>query len=217
MNMGGRIKLRLEELGWGQIDLLNRVPELEVGTLSALITRDSKRSVFAPQIAAALGVRLEWLISGEGDKLFGKQKSNVTPGPDIKTVYPLISWISAGTFCDAVDLFQPGDAEDWFPSTKKHSPHTYVLRVQGDSMVSPYPGQRTYLPGCLIFVDPERSVTNGCRVIAKLPDQDAATFKCYTEDGGRRYLKPLNPQYPTIEMTPDIQICGVVVSMSLDE
>lgn len=66
MNLGGRIKKRLTELGWTQAELLDRVPEMSPGTLSATITRDAKKSDFASAIAKALRVRLEWLQSGEG-------------------------------------------------------------------------------------------------------------------------------------------------------
>lgn len=142
---------------------------------------------------------------------------NVTEGPKIIAQIPLISWVQAGAFCGVVDLFQPGDAMDWLHTAKKYGPHAYALRVQGDSMVSPYPGARSYPPGFIIFVDPDRAITNGCRVIAKLANTDEATFKVYTEDSGKRYLKPLNPQYPTIEMTEDMSLCGVVVGGTWDE
>lgn len=68
MNLGRRIDKCLEELGWRQVDLLARVPDLEPATLSALIKRDSKWSDHAIAIAEALGVHLHWLLSGVGPK-----------------------------------------------------------------------------------------------------------------------------------------------------
>lgn len=133
---------------------------------------------------------------------------NVEAGPDITGTVPLISWVQAGAFCQAPDLFEPGDAEDWLLTVQKLGPHAYALRVQGDSMTSSY--GRSYPEGCIIFVDPDTAITNGCRVIAKLPDSQEATFKVYVEDAGKRFLRPLNPQYPIIEMTPDMVLCGVV-------
>ena len=65
MNMGSRIRERLNELGWKQRHLLERVHGLEVGTLSALIARDSKRSEWSERIAEALNVRHAWLTRGE--------------------------------------------------------------------------------------------------------------------------------------------------------
>lgn len=142
---------------------------------------------------------------------------NVTRVKPFANTIPLISWVRAGQFCEVIDQFSPGDAEDWLPTPKKYGPHSYALRVEGDSMVSPYPHTRSYPPGYIIFVDPDRAVVNGSRVIAKLPDTNEATFKIYSEDGGKRFLKPINPQYPTIEMTEDMILCGVVVGGTWEE
>ena len=46
---------------------------------------------------------------------------------------------------------------------------------------------------------------------------EEATFKEYVEDAGIRYLKPLNPQYPTIKMDETMHICGVVVQATMEE
>lgn len=143
--------------------------------------------------------------------------SNAKPVRPLGYTIPLISWVSAGLFCEAIDLFQPGVAEDWLPCSKKYGPHAYALRVDGDSMVSPYPGMRSYPPGYIIFVDPDRPVENGSRVIAKIHDSNEATFKVYAEDGGKRWLKPLNPQYPTIELVDGMILCGVVVGGTWEE
>ncbi|MEH6534577.1 MAG: S24 family peptidase [Photobacterium frigidiphilum] len=124
---------------------------------------------------------------------------------------PLISHVQAGAFCEAIDNFQPGDAEEWLPCPVKVGKHAYALRVKGDSMTSPIAGQLSYPEGSLIYIDPDREPDIGSRVIAKLIDSNEVTFKVYTEDGGKKYLKPINPQYPTIELTEGTHICGVIV------
>ncbi|MEN2769800.1 S24 family peptidase [Escherichia coli] len=43
-----------------------------------------------------------------------------------------------------------------------------------------------------------------------------ATFKKYISDMGKAFLKPLNPQYPIIEMDNDCEIVGVVVDARWD-
>lgn len=130
---------------------------------------------------------------------------------------PLISHVQAGAFCEAVDNFQPGDAEEWLPCPVNVGKQAYALRVKGDSMTSPTAGQRSYPEGTIIYVDPDREANIGSRVIAKLIDTNEVTFKVYTEDSGKRFLKPINPQYPTIELTDDTHICGVVVGSFMAE
>ena len=127
------------------------------------------------------------------------------------TYVPLISWVQAGAWCEAVEVYEISDAEDWLPCPVPHSRHTYILTVKGDSMTSPFPGQKSYPEGSLIYVDPEKQATNGCRVIAKLIDSNEVTFKEFREDGGKKYLRPINPQYPMQEMTDGAHICGVII------
>lgn len=71
MNMGRRIEAELNERGWQRSRLYELVPCLEDGTLSAIIKRDSKTSTFAPAIAGAFGVELQWLLTGKGNKELG--------------------------------------------------------------------------------------------------------------------------------------------------
>lgn len=221
MNMGKRIALRLRELGWRQTDLLDRIPDLSPGTLSAMILRDSKRSEFVTQIAEALGVTGNWLQEGTNPKftpgMFGDALANTSPGPDIVGKIPLISWVQAGIFCTSPDLFEPGDAEEWIPTVKKYGPHAYALRVIGDSMVFPYPSKDSIYPGTIIFVDPDKPLTNGAKVIARIEGTDETTCKVFKEDMGRRFLNPQNPQYPAIEMDETMHICGVVVGRYIEE
>lgn len=83
-------------------------------------------------------------------------------------------------------------------------------------MTNSGPG-RSYPAGCIIFVDPEIEVNTGDRVIARLPRTNEATFKVLVEDAGRQYLRPINPQYPIIEITEETYICGKVVGSFVPE
>lgn len=75
MNMGARIKALLQERGWKQSQLLERVPEMDAKALSALIKRDSRFSEYALGIAQALGVSLDYLIFGVGTQPESTQSS----------------------------------------------------------------------------------------------------------------------------------------------
>lgn len=217
MTLAQRIAERMLSLGETQESLAKKSGVSQT-TIYKLVSGKAKQTRKLVAIAKALKCSPAWLSDGEGpmqdrptDPASLPGWANVRSGPDVVGLIPLISWVQAGAFCTAINMLEPGDAERWIPTLKQYGPHAYALRVQGDSMVSPYPGARSYPPGFILFVDPDRAITNGCRVIAKLPDTDEATFKVYTEDSGKRYLKPLNPQYPTTEMTEAMALCGVVV------
>ena len=87
--------------------------------------------------------------------------------------------------------------------------HTYALRVEGDSMEPRFPN------GAILIVEPEAEAKNGSYVIVRQNGTDA-TFKQLVHDGGRWYLKPVNPRYPIMELAEDAVLCGVVKQMVMD-
>lgn len=102
----------------------------------------------------------------------------------------------------------------WLPRPKRAGPHTYCLRVEGDSMTAPY--GKSYPAGCIIFVDPDkRSPVSGQRIIAKLKGSPDVTFKVFIQEAGKTFLKPLNPQYPAIN--EPFKVIGTVIGKWEDE
>lgn len=132
--------------------------------------------------------------------------SNFEPAPAPRGQIPLISWVKAGEFCEAIDLLQPGDAEDWITTTVQPRAYTYALRIRGDSM------EPTFPDGAIIVVEPEMEPKHGSYVIAKNGNNEA-TFKQLVQDGGVFYLKPLNPRYPLMPVDTNTCFCGVVREM----
>jgi SOS-response transcriptional repressor LexA len=126
---------------------------------------------------------------------------------------PLISWVQAGDFEEVQDHHAPGAADEWVDVyDTKPGDSSFALRVQGDSMTSPYPGELSFPEGTIIVVDPTRGANAGDFVVAKDVQTQQATFKKLTTDGGRWYLKPLNPSYPTIEIDdPSMRVIGRVI------
>jgi len=171
-----------------------------------------------------LGVNPEWLGNGRGPK-YKKNKNQFFGSSgyesdlqELSAEYantgkvPLISWVSAGIWCEAIDNYNAGDAEQWLPCLEKCSANTYALKVNGESMTSIIPGAKSYPDGCIIYIDPLLQPTNGKRVIAKLPGSNEVTFKTYREDAGKKWLMPINPQYEKILIDETVVICGVIIA-----
>ena len=120
----------------------------------------------------------------------------------------MISWVQAGAWQDAEDPYEPGGADEWEPVPDSSGPHAFWLRVVGDSMTSPH--GPSIPEGMLILVDPDYPAISGRLVVAKLDASEQVTFKKLVEDAGKRFLKPLNPSYPAIEINGDCRIVGTV-------
>jgi len=173
-----------------------------------------------------LKVRREWLEYGvlpkKSDEESNVHRLKVADGSNVTEInhrfgkVPLISWVQAGAWCEAVSNFESYDSDSWLSCPVPISDQGYALKVLGDSMTNPGPG-RSYPTGCIIFVDPEAETKTGDRVIARLPRTNEATFKILVEDAGNQYLRPINPQYPIIKISEETHICGKVVGSFIPE
>lgn len=204
-----RLKEAREAAGMTQPELAKKagVSPGTIGNIEAG-TRKNPRELLA--IARAAGVRAEWLRDGKGPMV---DDNNVSVGPDFYGRVPLISWVQAGTWAEAIDTFQPGDAEDWLLSPKKTGPRMFALRVKGISM------EPKYRDGAIIYVDPDRSPDHLKNVIVRLEENNEVTFKQLVIEGDKRFLRPLNPDWPEklIEINGHATICGVVVGQYIED
>lgn len=181
-------------------------------TLSELETGESAGTTIVASIASALGVNALWLETGKGSPAItspAKEQSNIKAGPDIRGQVPLISWVTAGAFCESPDNFAPGDAEKWLSCPVPHGKYTYCLRVVGKSMDN---GDDGYRDGEIIFVDPDVEAMPGRDAIIRTPNGES-TFKRLKQDVDGLYLQALNPRWePNYFKLPEgSHICGIVI------
>jgi SOS-response transcriptional repressor LexA len=127
--------------------------------------------------------------------------------PILVTLCPIIAWSQVPTDHATSLEQQRVRFEGLLPCPVPCSQWTYVLRVKGASM------EPKFGKGDLIFVDPEVPPESGKYVIVRLARSDEADFKQLIIEGGRHYLKALDPAWPDriTEMDEATQVCGVVV------
>ena len=161
----------------------------------------------AAKLEQAMGKPHGWMDVEHAQIRENDREYDAEPGPDIRGLHPLISWVQAGEWADIATYFELDDAEDLIPCPVHCSKGTFVLRVRGESM------EPKFHDGDLIFVDPQVFPDNGRYVVVRIQGSHEATFKQLIVEGDRRYLKALNPDWPNriIEVSSEATICGVVV------
>lgn len=114
-------------------------------------------------------------------------------------------------WCEIVDTFQPGDADDWLLTDIELSDESFALDIRGNSM------EPEFKDGDRVIIDPHVAPQPGDFVAAKNGEQEA-TFKKYRPRGldaqGNMIfeLVPLNDDYPTLRSdTQPIHIVGTMV------
>jgi SOS-response transcriptional repressor LexA len=174
------------------IDTMNEVLR-ELGELSLEVVQILRVSEQRPPYQHALpGAGPEWAISGPGFS------------------YPLLEWAAAA---------------DERPSIAKHSTGVsylsdyhargpaFWLAIEGESMSAAH--GRSVPAGSLALVDPNAQAVAGSLVIVCAPELQQAVFRELVEEGGRRYLRALNPTWPVLGWEASWQLKGVVVRAML--
>ncbi|MBE3289554.1 LexA family transcriptional regulator [Enterobacter cloacae complex sp. P31C] len=127
--------------------------------------------------------------------------------------YPVISSVQAGSWCEALEPYSIKDVDQWLESDAHIQGDAFWLRVEGDSMTAP--AGLSIPEGTFVLFDTGREPINGSLVIAKLSDSNEATFKKLIIDGGQKYLKGLNPQWPLVPINGNCRIIGVAIETKL--
>jgi SOS-response transcriptional repressor LexA len=203
--LGERVEQARKELGWSQ-DALAKASGLSQPTISAIESGDTNPEKVRANTLARIAIAMRKDIT----YFTGKQESNTSVELDVSLGRaPIISWVQAGKKQAVVDAYQPGAADEWEKYTVPASKHAFALRVRGDSMTPDFP------EGTVIIVDPEVQARDGDYVVVRFEESNEATFKRLVVDGPLRLLKPLNSAYPTIQVTEDARLCGVVIEANM--
>lgn len=216
MNMGGRIEQRLKELGWRQVELLSRVPELSTGTLSALIARDSKRSEFAARIADALGVTLVWLLDGKEPKEIqmvaggDHPESNAEPAPRMAPPrrIPVVGTAQLGDNGFWAELEYPVGHGDGYILLPTRDTHAYALRCRGNSM------RPRIRDGEYVVVEPGTPPIPGDEVLVRATDGRVMVKTLLYRRDGRVHLLSVNEAHPPVALEErDIEVIHPVTAI----
>lgn len=214
--VGLRLKRIRESKGYSQRELASlcgwgasRVGNYESGARS--ISLDD-----AETLAKHLGVNAQHILF-EAPICEDLHVSNIVPVVGANTEYlsefPVISSVVAGMWAEAIEPYQVEEIDTYLPTTERVSKRSFWLEVKGDSMTSA--SGISFPSGTMILVDPELEPESGKLVVAKLLDVNEATFKQLIIDAGQKFLKPLNPAYPIMQINGNCKIIGVVKDAKL--
>lgn len=149
-------------------------------------------------LAKIYGVSFSWLATGTGSMQSttptGINEEPAQYGQPIARKIPLLTWKEI-----AGNTSKKTDGESILVDHASSTPFFCALKVHGDSMVNPH-GKPSIPEDAIIIADREAVARSGDLVIVKIGDQEEAIFKQLVIDGGKRYLKSLNPLYPLIAL-----------------
>ncbi|HDX8597810.1 TPA: helix-turn-helix domain-containing protein [Aeromonas dhakensis] len=214
-----RIAARRRAQKMSQDELARRIGITRVSISKWESGLNQPKGRYLNDLAAALGVTVEWLLTGEGSAPESSGEPRIPGYHNVEpaVIYqgkriPILSYVQAGNWremCEQATAFD-GNVE-YVSAGGEIGPYGFGLWLRGDSMVP------LFKEGDLIIVDPDESPQPGDYVVAK-NGSDEATFKKYRprgiDESGQEVfeLVPLNDDYPTMHSDRQhIQIIGVMV------
>ena len=211
MSFSTRLKERMLAQGIKAVDIATRLG-ISKGTVSQWVNGIAMPSgKNASLLAQQLRCNHTWLMQGKGDP---DKAVELQLGPDIRGRVPLISWIQAGNWLE-MDSSKLAEPTQYYSHTANVGDRAFALRVMGDSMTS-FTGGKSIPEGSVVIVDPDLAAEHGKVVVARLDDNAEATLKQLVIDGGQKYLKPFNHNYPMMPINGNCTIIGVVKQVILD-
>lgn len=219
MKFEDRLKKARKQSGINQHELAQRVGVKQT-SISDLERGKSKSTSFVTQIAHELGVSAMWLATGKGEMMESATQEkraayngNIAPvaQPISYYSYPVVSSVQAGRFTECIVPYPEGSEDQHEATDYDAKGVAFWLEVSGDSMTAPAGVKPSIPEGTLVLVDTGIEAVPGKLVVAQLDESNEATFKKMIIDGGKKYLKPLNPAYPLIPINGNCRILGVAV------
>jgi len=209
MDLGKRVKALRKQKGWSQEELAKRT-SMSRGRIGQLETNPlaEVKGANLVSLAAALGFSTEKLLSKEELLLVAGIKTK-----PLTRKIPILLWASLSSINKGEKLML--DSDRWIGCPDDIGENSFALEVENDLMTSN--SGRSYPVGSFVFVDQDKPVKSGDRVIAVNLKTLDSVFREYVIEGSVSYLKPLNTQYSTKECDENTQIIGVVVGSYMAE
>ena len=214
--------LTQEEFG-EKLNVSNQfISQVEVGKRNVGLRFLKKVSeTFGVKLMELIGEEEKFVITEDDESFIMKFLKTLTveeKAQILKTIYrikkiplreiPVVGFARAGEPLELVEITDPIDVLTLPMNETKNV--SYAVIVKGDSMKD-----KGIEEGDILLVDPESSVEDGQLTIAVI--ENKVTFKKLKKENGKIFLEPANEHYERIELTPDMDVKLLKVTMVLSK
>lgn len=176
------------------------VPRATINRLATGKT-PNPRATTLQAVAEYFGITVEQLL-GQQPLSEEEQKANIQEQPK---AIPLLAWENVLDWEKIQSEINPTNHKHWISSEDALKEGIFALEITGEAMWPQFQ-EKT-----ILFIDPQRIPKNRDFVIYYLKQHNEVFFRQLIEDNQYKFLKPINPIFPTIQLEPEDILIGVVV------
>lgn len=209
MSLADNIRIARENKGLSQDDLadLIEVSQQTIGKIEKGIIKNPRN---IKKIASALDVSIDWLLTGGNSQPHSiGVYSETKPVRDFVSMIPVLSITLAARWNQLTMEEKTKMSVSLIPIKGAANAGCITIRLDSESMFNP--ATVSFEKGCYVTYNPEKKAANGDFVVVSVGDPEDLIVRQLIMEGGVKMLKPLNPQFPCINMPDTCLIHGVVV------
>lgn len=204
LSLSEKVKALMAQSGIKQ-EALAKLVGVKQQSIAKIVAGQTKKPKFIVELAGALKTTPEWLLFDKGKSPFDPSTTKI---PEAHC--PIIPWSRVMDWLSGNREAAVSEMQGTIPSFNA-SHNGYALRIESESMINDDGGQRTFLPGTVIIVDPEvKPKSKSFIVISR--DSKEPILRQYVKEGGEIRIKPLDPTFDPFYLTETDKILGVVVA-----
>jgi SOS-response transcriptional repressor LexA len=209
-----RIRTRMQELDITSEMLANQLEITRSAVTHYLAGRRTPPLKQFHKMAQVLQTDPAWLQFGVmAEKR--EQQEIITKSDENHKRMPVLTCLEAAEFIYLGDDYRK-KIKNWLPLFWVEYDYWFAVKIESDAMMDVSGCRKSFYEGDYIIVDPKRTPEAGNYTIALLPRMKEIIFRQYILEGGVKYLKPLNIQYPLETVDKGTVICGTVVGCVRD-
>ena len=188
--IGERIKSLRKSKGWTQKHLAD-----QLGWVHTRLT-NYENGVRAPRVEYLH--QLAKLFDTPIGVLLGTQSMESSHIEMVRDSVQIIEWSSIRNFLagDRSKTISIGQTRPYYGANMRQN--TFAVTIETDSMLGS--GIDSFAPGALVICEPFIAPKSGSFVIAAESNDSTPILRRLISEGGRWFLKPLNPAYPIINV-----------------
>lgn len=206
-SIGQRIKERRTELGMSQEDVAKKSRgRVSQSALSALEIDKWEGTKYINILANILGVTDEWLATGHGYKTMKDLYNDLNNSVPVLQEHEVLQWCINSS--KAIDIKSEKRKFIANPKIENKRGRQFSVLLNSDSMTC---AGFSLQQNTILVCDPDRDAVPDDFIIGFF-ESTSPMVRQYKLESGKGYLKPLNSQYPALEMTEKFTVLAVVAA-----